>query len=501
MKAYKLLVIDDAISTREDAYKEVLHDRGLFDVEFVRRSAQLRDMIASTNASAYVIDVRLDNWGIRLEDVLQMIGDGRPVILVSNYWREITEHERTLAIRTAANSPFMDVFAWSQFYDEQGQMVNPDVADNTVWKIRKALDAYYQRSSLSLGDSDTVNIIHISDTQFGDLNADGAAFLLHCAVGNFLRKKGIEPHFLIATGDIAFSGKPNEYTTAMNWFSDLAHELWPGREREMKERILIVPGNHDVNFRLCAADDYDYNPKTRKLVPLRGPAPDTSHRRYGLAPFMTFAYGLTGDSRWLSYDNQLSWVSDQFLNLGIRFYLINSVAETSAHSPDRCVVPAVAMEAMINQSRNYPERGLPVFNIVISHHGRSSAPLKGFENWDEIKNFLEVSNADMLIHGHGHQWQGKEIQEGTSIYHTLQVMAPSTHVSGKKRPPDERRGFNLIHLKRRDGIVKTIQAQPYEVTGVEIVPRKTARKSWKAPLRQFQASGPTTEVSRSTKRK
>ena len=85
----------------------------------------------------------------------------------------------------------------------------------------------------------------------------------------------------------------------------------------------------------------------------------------------------------------------------------------------------------------------------------------------------------MLIHGHGHEWKGYTLQEGERIYDMLNVMAPSTHAGGKIRPANERRGFNLIELKRRNHEVTDVHAQPYEMRGAVIDKRSCHKTDWK----------------------
>lgn len=487
MAKYKLLVIDDEVSIREKPYREVLEKFGKFDVDFVWTSSDLDTKITSANAAGYIVDVRLDNWGLRLEEVIDKIGTKGPVILVSNRWLKQSESDLVSIIRKAVNSPVRHFFAWNEFYDEAGKLVNPDVAHTTVWKIKSELNRFYHRSDLSLRESDTVNILHISDTQFGDPNNDGATFLLDCAIGKFLRREGIDLHFLVVTGDISFSGRPSEYDSALTWFKGFTSELWPNREQEMRERIFIVPGNHDVNLRFLASEQYEYSLHTKELVPISADtcAMRLNNSRYGLTPFSAFAYELTGDIRWLTYENQLCWISDRFLPLGLRFYQINTVAEVNAGDPQKCSIPKVTMDKLAKQSQSYPEKGLPVFNIFVSHHGPPSKDLNGFGNWDEVKNFLDMSNADLLIRGHGHRWEGRTLQEEGSIYDTVDIMAPTTHISGRTRPQDERRGFNLIHLKRERGLVKFIQSKPHEIKGATITPRYTSRSEWNASKRMF----------------
>ena len=55
-------------------------------------------------------------------------------------------------------------------------------------------------------------------------------------------EKGLKPELVAVTGDIACKGIKEEYDLATLFFTDLLDAVELGRDR-----IFIVPGNHDVN--------------------------------------------------------------------------------------------------------------------------------------------------------------------------------------------------------------------------------------------------------------
>lgn len=74
-----------------------------------------------------------------------------------------------------------------------------------------------------------------------------------------LREEGLAADIVLATGGIAFSGKPDEYALARNFFEA------PSNASDVpKERIFRVPGNHDIDrSRRCC--------KSHPLKPLPPP--------------------------------------------------------------------------------------------------------------------------------------------------------------------------------------------------------------------------------------
>src|SRR4051794_5457943 len=56
------------------------------------------------------------------------------------------------------------------------------------------------------------------------------------------RKNGLSPDFILATGDLAFSGDAAEYKLVESFFDALR-----AASGVPKERIFCMPGNHDID--------------------------------------------------------------------------------------------------------------------------------------------------------------------------------------------------------------------------------------------------------------
>ncbi|HEU5047546.1 MAG TPA: metallophosphoesterase [Rickettsiales bacterium] len=85
--------------------------------------------------------------------------------------------------------------------------------------------------------------LHISDFHFNTNNYDQDV-VLNALIKSI--KSSLNNHtkidLIFATGDIAFSGKTQEYDAATRFFDDLLDVTGLN-----KERLIIVPGNHDVD--------------------------------------------------------------------------------------------------------------------------------------------------------------------------------------------------------------------------------------------------------------
>lgn len=109
--------------------------------------------------------------------------------------------------------------------------------------------------------SESPVILHMSDIQFGKHHRFGPRMryegeeayntLLAKTLEDLdkLRERyGVVPNIIVVTGDLAEWSRPDEYDEVSKYLSHLSnHCVIP------KERIVLVPGNHDVNHKLCQA--------------------------------------------------------------------------------------------------------------------------------------------------------------------------------------------------------------------------------------------------------
>ena len=96
-----------------------------------------------------------------------------------------------------------------------------------------------------------IRLLHLSDIHFrGGKTWDSAPVLRDLT--RFIAQEvaeGYVPDLVAFTGDLAFSGKAEEYELARRWLED---ELWPALKAEgsdslPRDRLLLVPGNHDLD--------------------------------------------------------------------------------------------------------------------------------------------------------------------------------------------------------------------------------------------------------------
>jgi WD40 repeat protein/3',5'-cyclic AMP phosphodiesterase CpdA len=123
---------------------------------------------------------------------------------------------------------------------------------------------------VQMAGEQSITILHLSDLQFGPAHRFGQLALpppddqfdtlftrLTDDLGHLRASHHLAPQLVVVTGDIAERGKAKEFDDALRFLDNLGEFL--GLQRH---RIIVIPGNHDINrmmcesyFNRCAADD------------------------------------------------------------------------------------------------------------------------------------------------------------------------------------------------------------------------------------------------------
>ena len=90
-------------------------------------------------------------------------------------------------------------------------------------------------------DNSPVRILHLSDFHFQQTTAWDASPLLERLVTQV--RDAVRPDIVVVTGDVAYSGKAEEYANAEEWFRS---QLLPAARIENRD-LFFVPGNHDAD--------------------------------------------------------------------------------------------------------------------------------------------------------------------------------------------------------------------------------------------------------------
>jgi hypothetical protein len=472
--AYKIMIIDDR-AEREALYKESIC-YPLFDPIFIFSKVDF-DKKIEIPVDGYIVDVFLDNgdWNYTnaakiINEIIKLSPRSAPIFIVSQRWGDDDVLDILKQIGDYS-SKILQYLAWSEFEHQSDKFSGGAGRIEALQrKLSSELDRWHGRcTSFRPGPDDTIRILLIADPQFGDPDTDPkATFAEHWIarkLRNDYRTHGIPlPDLMVLAGDITHSGRPDQYILAEERIlHDLIGPLWGENNLERRrDRIIIVPGNHDVNLRFSAADGHIFNPSTKKfeedaLRVDRIEREYSSHHEYALDPFRRFAYRLTGDRNWLDIIS-MSWVDRRFMHCGIRFFILNTVSELDAVSPQRGCFSEAATRAITRSLAD--DDPSSIFSLAISHHGLRPDGMENetqVDNWTEVgSDFFAMHSIRLWLYGHYHAFNRRAIHGRPFDQVPLwMVQIPTLRVWPSTR------GFCVLELNRENNIVTNAEVYQY----------------------------------------
>ena len=280
------------------------------------------------------------------------------------------------------------------------------------------------RAGVQMKEEMTCRFLHLSDIHFGQKSGTVAKHnhirnALLTDAKNLASKRGPATRILI-TGDIAFSGKPDEYETAADWLEKLTGACGCKDYTE----VSTIPGNHD-----CDRDAIS-NQARMIYATLRAHNPDAVQaslaeiNQDGEAanPFLPKlqAYSKFASSYGCPFESPARplWVRDFDMRHGIKVRLhgLTSVQVSSAED-------ALGNMILGNEQYIIPEVE-NVVNVVLVHH-----PLAWFKDKTEASQYLQ-NNARVIMVGHEHMLNIQKTEDALAGKEWLVVFAGATN------PPD-----------------------------------------------------------------
>jgi len=486
MSFLKILVVDDEHEKRKKPYEHFESKLGLatgHDVmfEFLPQPSALLSWIKQNRYAAIILDAVYSEppWqGFSVRQAFSEIGDGIPVALISSQWDHTQTREFGYAWRQRNCGTFL------QLRDIDGS--HDGCLEYALAQLSSLLAEHLdKRFDLVLGSGDLLRILHVSDLQIGGI-PDAEIELQSGAVADFVLEKsgGKAPAFVAFTGDVTERARPDEFRRAHQWFDSFVDRLGIGRLP--CPRLLLVPGNHDVNLGLSAAT----RARLKKSQPKGSLKPsysiglddkavsDGELSRFALLPYREFKRGVT-DRRHIEEGTGefLPWVEARYRHLGVVFYGLNTAAPANpfglpAQSVDGTSLDLIKREIaeiLKSDDRLADPRTLPVV-VGLTHHSpfpdngdRSVANPSVFENF--LANYGSAPTT-LVLHGHVHE-HGFDFRGKTQ---TIVSSGPTLYKNAAARPEDSLRGFNLIELRRKSGVVDEITTQGFGWVGQTVRP-------------------------------
>ncbi|BAZ65308.1 hypothetical protein NIES4106_00460 [Fischerella sp. NIES-4106] len=248
----------------------------------------------------------------------------------------------------------------------------------------------------------TYNILHLSDLHFGTPeNADNWYNQLAEDLYQELNCSRLD--VLILSGDIANKSTPEEYNAAKDFLDKFSEEF-----QLQPEQIVIVPGNHDLNWDL-AKKAYnlhrreEYRGKLNEANYIDGgnyiEVRDEEKYQQRFAHFSQFYQDIKNKPYPFDYEQQAilhHFQSQKLLILGL-----NSAWQLDHHYKSRASINAQAINKAITDIRKNPEYQ-HCLKIAVWHHPLTSA----FEDRITDHGFMEQlakAGFRFALHGHIHK--------------------------------------------------------------------------------------------------
>lgn len=288
--------------------------------------------------------------------------------------------------------------------------------------------------------------LHLSDVHVGHPNvkhrSDQALVLdaLRQDLASLAKRFTPLPNAILVTGDIAFSGKKDQYDKAKTWLTETSALLGLS-----PESIFVVPGNHDVD-RAVDKDDRSIGRLVRglreggdDLDDILANAGDRALLERRMREYLSFAGGFPH----LQKPDPLFWAHTLTTKRNLRVRLVGLNTALLAAGDDDKGKLRLGTTALAQTLTKLPDGELL---LVLTHH-----PLR--EGWlaDQVDAGRQIAkSATIHLFGHVHEADSEEALTGAGTG-VLRITAGAVH--GDKLPEGvpASHGYNVASVMAFEG--------------------------------------------------
>jgi predicted MPP superfamily phosphohydrolase/tetratricopeptide (TPR) repeat protein len=241
-----------------------------------------------------------------------------------------------------------------------------------------------------------INIIHLSDLHINNKQDSNCTMIqesLENDIINIVEKSGLKIDIIVISGDLIDKGDTDAFQSIANMISNLLEKL-----ELSKERLLIVPGNHDiprtkVDKLLIESVIHDSN------ILLKEDVPDEWDRmKPRFSKFSNFIKKITeNEDEFLSYGVGVREFNIREMN--VQFYLLNTSWLSTGDDYQNLGVGRWQLEHIRKKKEDLKK---PDISITLSHHPFSWMTQ---EQNGMIEDYLFSNRkigSDIILHGHMH---------------------------------------------------------------------------------------------------
>ncbi|MCA9670669.1 MAG: metallophosphoesterase [Myxococcales bacterium] len=311
---------------------------------------------------------------------------------------------------------------------------------------------------------DQLTILHLSDVQFGPRHRFGRASSVGVAaqrrtlfqslqrdVAILTRVAGLTPDVIALTSDLAESGKTDQFEEAGDFLQRLSHAL-----KVPRSRVLVVPGNHDLDRDSCELYFSDCDSANRDPAAPYYPK-YVNYERFFRRFYQSERYSFSEEAYWSLYPIDS-------LNLVVAGF--NSTVAESHREGRFGYIGERQLDWFENELARYANAGW--FRLGLVHHNAhftssSTEPSANdpstqpdvLRDYGVFEDRLQAS-LNMLLHGHTHL---RGIRWMTNRVPILSTGAAS--VEAVSRPPEIPNQYQVIRVTRDDVTLYARQYVPH----------------------------------------
>lgn len=311
-----------------------------------------------------------------------------------------------------------------------------------------------------------IAILHLSDIHFHSEQDKITSLASDIASTCFQFSKSVDAFLIVVTGDIAFSGKHEEYLIAETFLKSIKEKI-KGEDVAFID-ILVVPGNHDCTLRpekvarSILIEQVVSNPHLAEDDSIIETCTEAQQNFFSFRNLITQTKPI--------FDNPL-FTEYEFLvkTKVIRFSAINAAwMSRIPEKPGQLVYPANKFSETLSQPAE--------FRCVLLHH-----PLNWYcpNSFHELRSLIGT-HASIVLSGHEHAKYAVEINElnsGSCLYIEADALQPHEDSAPK--------GYSIILLHLGgDLTVESVNQSIFKIEANKIVVADTLKTSLKTSNNQ-----------------
>lgn len=308
-----------------------------------------------------------------------------------------------------------------------------------------------------------MNILHLSDLHFGT-ETDAKIWYSQLAEDLIRGLKCKHVDILIISGDIANKSVPEEYTAAQKFLELLSEEF-----KLIPKHIVIVPGNHDLNWQIaeqaCIYEGREENksPTDNKGNPDKNYAidrgrvveiqnPEKYKQRF--KNFIAFYESVTGAPYPLNYEEQARLY--HFPKWNLLILGLNSAWQIDHHYRSRAGIKNEALSNALDQIRRNPGVYEQCRKFAVWHHPLNSPGDDRITDTGFMQR-LAQSGFRIALHGHIHKAENSLYRYDRSVdgRKIESICAGTFGAPARDWVPGHPLQYNLLRLNEKKLIVES----------------------------------------------